>query len=71
MTGVQQQIDELRREQQMRTRVYPRMISQGKLRQSEADYGNACLADAIGTLEWCRDNWDLIAEVKKALEARS
>lgn len=67
MTGVQiqLQIDELNRELGMRAGAYPKLVSQGKLRQSEANEANARLRAAIDTLTWCRDNRDLIAEVKR------
>lgn len=69
MTGVQiqLQIDELNREISMRAGVYPKLVSQGKLRQSEATEVNARLRAAIDTLTWCRDNRALIAEVQKRL----
>ncbi len=67
MSGVhiQLQIDELNRELGMRAGVYPKLVSQGKLRQAEANEANARLRAAIDTLTWCRDNRDLIAEVKR------
>lgn len=62
---IQLQIDELNRELGMRAGAYPKLVSQGKLRQAEATEANARLRAAIDTLTWCRDNRDLIAEAKR------
>jgi hypothetical protein len=66
--NIQQQIDELNRELGMRAGVYPKLVSSGKLRASEAEEANARLRAAIDTLTWCRDNRALIAEVRRRQE---
>lgn len=45
------QLAELKRERQMRARVFPNLVSSRKLTQKEADYRNLCLDGAIGTIE--------------------
>lgn len=45
-----QQIAELRREQKMRSQVFPKLLASGKLSRKDADYRNACLSAAIATL---------------------
>lgn len=45
------QIAELKREQMMRRRVFPVLISRGTLKQSAADYQTKALDAAIATLE--------------------
>jgi hypothetical protein len=57
---IAEQIAELRRERNMRRRVYPKLISSGKLKPNEAQYSNQCLEAAITTLEFMRDNRDVI-----------
>lgn len=47
----QAQLEELRRELGMRNRVYPHLVSTGKLKSSDADYRNRGLVGAIATLE--------------------
>ena len=58
--GLAQQISELLREQQMRARVYPRLIAKGDMRQAEADECNTRLDAAIATLRWLQDNEPVI-----------
>lgn len=45
------QLAELKRERQMRARVYPHLVSSKKLSQKAADYQNSCLDGAIRTIE--------------------
>jgi sirohydrochlorin ferrochelatase len=52
------QLAELKRERKMRARVYPHLVSSGKLTQKAADYQNQCLDAAIRTIE------RLVVEVK-------
>lgn len=49
--SLQAQLDELRRERGMRGRVYPHMVSSGKLKQAFADHCNRALDGAIATLD--------------------
>lgn len=51
-----QQIEEVARELKQRERVYPRLVGQGKLRQSVADYHVERMKAVKATLEWLRDN---------------
>lgn len=54
--SLNQQIEEVERELDQRSRVYPRLISTGKLRQSIADYQVGRMEAVKRTLEWLRDN---------------
>lgn len=45
------QLAELKRERRMRERVYPHLVSSGKLKAHAADYQNNALDGAIATLE--------------------
>ena len=45
------QLAELKRERQMRSRVYPNLVLNRKLTQHAADYQNKCLDEAIRTIE--------------------
>lgn len=54
--SIQQQLEELKRELAMRVQVYPRQVSTGKMRQSEADYHTARLVASIDTLKWIEAN---------------
>ena len=60
--SIGQQIDEVERELAMRRKVYPSMISRGKLRQSEADFYTNRLTAVSRTLQWLRDNEQRIKE---------
>ncbi len=50
--SLNQQIDEIDRELKQRAAVYPRLIAQGKLKQSLADYQNDRLKAARKSLMW-------------------
>jgi predicted nucleic acid-binding protein len=52
MISLRQQIEELDRELEQRARIYARLVSSGKLRQSLADFQIARLAAARDTLVW-------------------
>ena len=54
--SINQQIEEVQRELDQRARVYPRLISAGKLRRSHADYQTQRMEAVLRTLEWLRDN---------------
>lgn len=54
--SLNQQIEEVDRELAQRARVYPRLVGQGKLRQSVADYHVKRMQAVKATLEWLRDN---------------
>ena len=45
------QLAELKRERQMRSRVYPHLVATRKLTQHAADYQNKALDAAIRTIE--------------------
>ena len=49
-TSIRTQIDEVERELEQRERVYPRLVSQGKLRQSQADYRMQQMQAVLQTL---------------------
>jgi hypothetical protein len=52
MISLRQQIEELDRELEQRARVYPRLVSSGRLRQSLADFQVERLKAARDTLGW-------------------
>jgi hypothetical protein len=54
------QIAELRRELAMRQNVYPKLISLGKLKASEAQLCTERMEAALATLEFMRDNREVI-----------
>ena len=63
------QISELYRERYQRKGVYARLIGTGRLRKSVAEYQNECLDQAIKTLEYMRDNRDVIVAAVEASKA--
>lgn len=54
--SINQQIEEVRREISYRERVYPFLISRGKLRQSIATYQLDRMRAVLRTLQWFADN---------------
>jgi hypothetical protein len=54
--SLSQQIEEIDWELQRRSTEFPRLVSKGKLRQSEADYQTARLRAVRATLEWLIEN---------------
>jgi hypothetical protein len=56
MISLNQQIEEVAREIEMRERVYPHLVSSGKMRQSHADYHQARLRAVLKTLQWLAAN---------------
>jgi hypothetical protein len=61
------QIAELRRELAMRQNVYPRRISEGKMKPQEAELCMARLQAAHDTLVWCQEHRDVIIAAKRQL----
>ena len=55
-----EQIGEVKSELEMRGRVYPRLISAGKLTQRRADYQMERMRAVLRTLEWLYANRDAI-----------
>lgn len=55
-----QQIEEIDRELEQRARVYPRLVSVGKMRQSIADYQVDRLKAARATLMWLLSNEEML-----------
>jgi hypothetical protein len=51
MISIREQIDEVKRELAQRERVYARLVANGKLRQSLADYQMQRMQAVLGTLE--------------------
>jgi len=51
MISIGEQIDEVKRELDQRKRVYARLIANGKLRQSLADYQTQRMQAVLETLE--------------------
>lgn len=56
MISLNQQIEEVVRELDQRSRVYPRLVSKGGARQSVLDYQVARMQAVLKTLRWLRDN---------------
>lgn len=54
--SLDQQIEEVRREIKYRGEVYPRLVTQGKMRQSIADFHVFRMEAVEATLMWLRDN---------------
>lgn len=54
MISLAQQIQEVERELDQRSKVYPRLVSKGGMRQSEADYHTARMNAVLNTLRWIR-----------------
>ncbi len=57
---VHHQIAEVRRELAMRQNVYPKLITRGKLKASEAQLCTARMEAVLATLEFMRDHRDVI-----------
>jgi predicted DNA-binding helix-hairpin-helix protein len=53
--SLNQQIEELAEELDMRISVYGRMVSSGKMRQAVADYKMERMRAALNTLRWLRE----------------
>ena len=60
--SLRQQIEEMRREVRSRADAYPKLIREGKMRQSEAAYFSARMEAALGTLVWLEMNEDRIKQ---------
>ena len=60
--SLRQQIEEIDRELEQRSRVYPRLVSSGGMRQSIADYQVARLQAARDTLAWLFEHEALIKQ---------
>lgn len=54
--SIQTQISEVAAEIEMRRQVYPRQVSKGKLRASEADYKIETMVEVRKSLEWLEAN---------------
>ena len=54
--SLSQQIEEVQRELRFRRDVYPRQVSSGKLRKSEAEYHMARMEAVLTTLQWLERN---------------
>ena len=54
--SLNQQIEEVEHELSMRDRVYPNLISKGKLSRSKADYHVERMRAVRATLQWLADN---------------
>jgi hypothetical protein len=60
--SIDQQIEEIERELDERSRVYPRLIAKGTLRKSVAEYHVERMKATLATLMWLRDNELLIKQ---------
>jgi hypothetical protein len=61
-----EQIAEVRREIVMRREVYPRQVSNGKLKQKVADYQLACMGDVLATLLSVQEHQEPIRNAVRA-----
>lgn len=55
-----QQIEEIERELQMRSGVFPGLVARGKMRQSVADLHKARMNAVLDTLIWLQANEETI-----------
>lgn len=67
-SSVEGQIQEVKYELDQRKKVYDRLVRNGSLRQSEADLHTQRMEDVLNTLEWLRDNKELIQLVREELK---
>ncbi len=67
--SIAQQIEELTTERTLRSGVYPRLISSGKMRESVANFRNERLEACIATLNWNAERRDDLIRGLRALEA--
>lgn len=58
--SLNQQIEEVKRELDYRTRVYQRAMSKGTLKPSHAEYQTQRMEAVLKTLEWLSENEELI-----------
>lgn len=58
--SLRQQIEEVETELTMRSHVYPRLVSQKKMRQSDATYRTARMEAALRTLKWLERHKEII-----------
>src|SRR5580765_3413118 len=58
--SLNQQIDEVKRELKQRAEVYPRLVQNGKIKQSHADYQTERMQAVLKTLEWLQRNEDKV-----------
>lgn len=63
------QINIVRQEIDMREKVYPRMVSKGQMRQSEADHKIADMEAVLATLVFMSTHEDLIRGAVEAAKA--
>lgn len=68
--SLNQQIDELDREIEQRRTVYPRLVAQGKLRESIAAYQTDRLKAARTTLAWLAEHETTIRAAIAAASAK-
>ncbi len=57
---IHHQVAEVKRELAMRANVFPKLIAAGKLKQAEAELAVQRLEAALSTLEYMRDNREII-----------
>jgi hypothetical protein len=65
--SIGQQIEEVQRELVQREKVYPRLVTAGKLKRSHAEYQTERMRAVLATLQWLSDNE---AAIKDSLAAR-
>lgn len=54
--SLSQQLEEVTYEIQMRKTVYPRLVSRGTLRKSEAEFHTSRMEAVAKTIQWLMDN---------------
>lgn len=62
--SIDQQINEVDRELDLRRREYPELVRRGKMRKAEADWAITRMEAVRMSLLWCRSNADLICQIK-------
>jgi hypothetical protein len=66
--SINRQIEEVERELKARSTLFPKMITQGKLKAGDATYLVESLEGVLKTLKWLAANE---AEIKKALNGKA
>jgi hypothetical protein len=65
--SIGQQCEEVEREIQQRSQVYPRLVSNHQMRQSVADFHMARMEAVLESLRWLEANRDgIVSKIKEA-----
>ena len=67
--GIDEQIAEVRRELEARSKTYTSLVAKNAMTMAEAAERTTVLGAVLRTLEWCRDNRATIVRVHDAVKA--